>query len=366
VASAIQKVNNSRQSRASFTRFARDAVQRALTKQGPQAVAATRGIPSLAAAPVDQAKVIENLTEEQFTSIAKATIDALTGTTPPRDLPDRIRERNQAKVPAELQAAGPARALQANPIQGRQPNVTDPTFDWRTPGLVVRNTGIVTAAKNQETCGCCWAFAAIGTIEAAYARSNRRLISASEQYLLNQSGTFLTSITGLNYSCQGGWWPFDMLVPNALNGLQTPGVPKFTDLPYQGAPGPTPANLQLPYRLVSWGYVSSGNNPNLIPSDSEIKQALIDHGPLAVAINVPQDPLSSVLWTNYDGTGVIRQFDNSIASSVNHAIMIVGWDDSKNAWAIKNSWGPNWGTHGFGYVGYGQNNIGWGAAYVVP
>ena len=37
----------------------------------------------------------------------------------------------------------------------------------------------------------------------------------------------------------------------------------------------------------------------------------------------------------------------------------------RKPWAIKNSW-PGWGTQGFGYIGYTANNIGYGAAYVVP
>jgi cathepsin L len=241
--------------------------------------------------------------------------------------------------------------------------VTDARFDWRDKGLIVQDTGIVTAAKNQQTCGCCWAFATIGTVEAAYARSDLRLISASEQYLLNEAGRQLGPVTGgLSYSCNGGWWAFDLLVPNALSTLANPGVPKTVDLPYQLAPGVTPSGIQLPYRLVTWGYVSSGNNPNVIPSDPEIKRFLIDKGPLAVAVNVDNESL----WSIYDGTSVIQEFGNNATLGVDHAIMIVGWDNGKNAWVIKNSWGPGWGSNGFGYIGYQQNNIGWGAAWVQP
>ena len=35
-----------------------------------------------------------------------------------------------------------------------------------------------------------------------------------------------------------------------------------------------------------------------------------------------------------------------------HAVSIVGYDDSKNAWLIRNSWNTAWGEAGFGWVDY--------------
>ena len=47
-------------------------------------------------------------------------------------------------------------------------------------------------------------------------------------------------------------------------------------------------------------------------------------------------------------------------------ILIVGWDDEKGAWLIKNSYGPKWGEGGFGWIKYRSNNIGkWAAAVVA-
>ncbi len=36
-----------------------------------------------------------------------------------------------------------------------------------------------------------------------------------------------------------------------------------------------------------------------------------------------------------------------------HAILVIGYDDTKGAWWIKNSWGTAWGEGGFARVGYG-------------
>ncbi|HOA06363.1 MAG TPA: C1 family peptidase, partial [Spirochaetota bacterium] len=49
----------------------------------------------------------------------------------------------------------------------------------------------------------------------------------------------------------------------------------------------------------------------------------------------------------------------------NHAIVIVGWDDSKKSFLIKNSWGEDWGEKGYMWIEYGCNNIGRGASYIT-
>ena len=40
-----------------------------------------------------------------------------------------------------------------------------------------------------------------------------------------------------------------------------------------------------------------------------------------------------------------------------HAVCIVGYDDDKQAWLAKNSWGNDWGEQGFFWIGYGQCGI---------
>jgi hypothetical protein len=71
------------------------------------------------------------------------------------------------------------------------PALADPPaeLDWTTKG-------VVTPVKNQGSCGSCWAFSAVGSLESAYAIKTGNLIRFSEQELVSCD-------TG-DYGCQGG------------------------------------------------------------------------------------------------------------------------------------------------------------------
>ena len=196
----------------------------------------------------------------------------------------------------------------------------------------------MTPVKMQSGCGSCWDFTAMGAWEGAYNIFFNRVVDTSEQQVLTCSNAG---------SCGGGWWDpvYQWMIGTAVGSE--------ADTRYTATDGPCVTHPPGFAKVAAWGFVTIKWEQ---PSVQQLKQALVDHGPLAVAVNA----------TNafaFYRTGV---FNENAAGDINHGVVLVGWDDNKQAWRIKNSWDTSWGEHGYMWIHYGSNKIGYAATWVAP
>ena len=212
------------------------------------------------------------------------------------------------------------------------------SYDWR-------DHGCCTPVRSQGGCGSCWAFAAIGALENVILINNGVSTDLSEQWLV--------SCTGAG-DCGGGW---HSTASNYLrcNGFQDPcgdaGAVLEADFPYVAWDAPCGCPYAHPYCMHSWAFVGDG-----MASVGQIQQAILDHGPVATTVFVDS------AFQGYSG-GIFNACQNG---PINHAVVLVGWDDSQGTdgvWIMRNSWGPWWGEGGYMRIEYGCSFIGYSSLY---
>jgi cathepsin L len=133
-----------------------------------------------------------------------------------------------------------------------------------------------------------------------------------------------------------------------------------TSYPDNGTNGTCPTGaISTNYYAVAWGVVDpSGDIGKIAPVD-KIKEAICKYGPIAASVN------ATALFQNYTNGTFFETASNYGSPSSNHAIVLVGWDDDKGAWLMKNSWGTGWGEDGYMWIKYNSNNIGRRAAWIL-
>lgn len=191
-------------------------------------------------------------------------------------------------------------------------NGTKDHLDWR-------EAGAVTPAKDQGKCGACWIFSAIGAVESYNYRKSGKLLSLSEQSVVDCYS---------NDTCDGG-------IPyGAAEFVQNHGIYLERDYPYTGGQDSC-RNISKPLIHLDFNFTQYVYN-----SDEELKESIKKHGPVSVCLYV------TAKWRFYS-SGV--WYHNKCSSFSNHCVLVVGYgtENNNDYWLIKNSWGTNWGQDGF-------------------
>jgi hypothetical protein len=214
------------------------------------------------------------------------------------------------------------------------------SYDWR-------KLNGVTPIKNQGSCGGCWAFGTVGPLESQILIKDGVTVDLSEQYLLS------CNVDG--WSCDGGWWAHDYHMDVSGLDNSTPGAVLEASIPYVGTDEACGGPYNHPYKISGWAYIASDSD---VPSVQDIKQAIYTYGPVSGAVYVGsafQAYTGGIFNTDEDGT-------------VNHGIVLVGWNDDRGTddgyWILKNSWGQSWGEAGYMRIRYGINQVGFGACFI--
>ncbi len=239
------------------------------------------------------------------------------------------------KEPEGWEANAVFERLSAAPLQA-----LPTSFDWR-------ELGGTTPIKNQGGCGSCWAFATAAPLESQIKLQCGATVDLSEQYLVscNRDG----------WSCSGGWWAHDYHWDTTPTNDSQSGAVLESSFPYKASNAPCGGPYSHPYKL-SRKYIGVTGSPR--PTVQAIKQAIFTYGPVAAAVYVGpkfQAYSSGIFNANESGT-------------INHAIVLVGWNDDlgpdNGYWILRNSWGTGWGENGYMRIRYGISQVGYSANYV--
>jgi len=206
------------------------------------------------------------------------------------------------------------------------------SLDWRTKGLV-------TAVKNQEQCGSCWAFSATETIESGYMKA-KNLVNTTFAPLAPQQ---IVDCDNTDGGCDGG-------NPDTAYEyvISAGGQDVASAYPYTGTDGTCafkPAAIGA--KISGWAWACTEED------ESTLMKNVAEQGPLSICVDAQN-------WQDYTG-GVMSGWQCAWINVLDHCVQAVGYDltDSSNQfWIVRNSWGTDWGEMGYIRLQYGDNTCG--------
>jgi C1A family cysteine protease len=132
---------------------------------------------------------------------------------------------------------------------------------------------------------------------------------------------------------------------DGMKGIARWGYPSETDWPYNI----NSFRVQPPHNVVMEAAKHKVTDYSRVQQTSaQLKGALAQGYPICFGFTVFQ----SLETPSVSATGIIPLPGLNESTLGGHAISLVGFDDSKNWYIIRNSWGTTWGAQGYGFMPY--------------
>ncbi len=199
---------------------------------------------------------------------------------------------------------------------------------------------------NQGQQGSCvaWssAYAARTILETSSTGVNPEQIKFSPSFLYNQIGL---------EGCEGSY------IQRAMEHMSKQGALPLNQFPYTDQECETqPSSEQIreagQYKIHGFTRLTDGDNINSI-NVRAVKEHLAKDAPVVIGMMVGQSFMQDMMGRELWEPG---EMDASGMGQGGHAMCVIGYDDRKfgGAFQIMNSWGPEWGKDGIGWVKYGD------------